>query len=127
MIFTYDSKRVPILDQGMTWPLTGNHLERHLNKKNLVLKAVTHLAAVHPGQADGIVADVDVLLHLADALGHDLAHLEADQLAQRLQLLSQLLSHLITRESESEIEIPEKDNLSNNLSPVRCCDISPHL
>ena len=77
---------------------------------------MTHLAAVHPGQADGIVADVDVLLHLADALRHDLAHLEADQLAQRLQLLSQLLSHLITCESEREIEIPEK---------TTCLPISP--
>ena len=32
---TNDSKRVPILDQGMTWPLTGNHLEmeRHSIQK----------------------------------------------------------------------------------------------
>ena len=77
---------------------------------------MTHLAAVHPGQADSIVADVDVLLHLADALGHDLAHLEADQLAQRLQLLSQLLSNLNTRESESEIKILKK---------TTCLTISP--
>ncbi len=37
-----------------------------------------------PRQADGEVADVDHLLHFAVALRADLAHLEADEIAQRL-------------------------------------------
>ena len=33
----------------------------------------------HPGEADGVVADVDVLLNLADSLRNDFAHLKTDE------------------------------------------------
>jgi pyrroloquinoline quinone (PQQ) biosynthesis protein C len=40
-------------------------------------------------QANGEVADVDHLLHLADAFGANLAHLQRDQFAQRLLVRAQ--------------------------------------
>ena len=46
------------------------------------------------GETDGVVADVDELLHLADALLGDLAHLERDQRAQVLEVLPQLVADL---------------------------------
>lgn len=53
-----------------------------------------HLAGDGAGQADGQVADVDELLHLADALGADLAHLQGHEVAQRLALGAQGLADL---------------------------------
>ena len=47
-----------------------------------------------PRQADGEVADVDHLLHFAVALGADLAHLERDQIAERLLQLAQRLAEI---------------------------------
>ncbi len=42
----------------------------------------------------GEVADVDHLLDLALALGHDLTHLQADQLAELMLVLAQLVPDL---------------------------------
>jgi len=52
------------------------------------------LARDRAGEADGEVADVDELLHLANALGADLAHLEGDQVAEGLALGAQRLADL---------------------------------
>ena len=54
----------------------------------------SYLPVEHPAETHGVVADVDVLLHLAHALGHDLTHLQRHQLAQRLQVPPQLLPNL---------------------------------
>jgi hypothetical protein len=35
-----------------------------------------------PGESDGVVTDVDVLLHLTNTFRDDLAHLKTDQLAE---------------------------------------------
>ena len=51
-------------------------------------------AAEGAAQTHGEVADVDHLLHLAQALGQDLAHLQADQRAEHLLLRAQRLAHL---------------------------------
>ena len=51
-------------------------------------------AAQVAAQADGEVADVDHLLHLAQTLGVDLAHLQADQGAEHVLLGAQGLAHL---------------------------------
>ena len=45
-----------------------------------------------PRQADGEIADVDHLLHFAEALGDDLADLERDQRAERLLRGAQFLA-----------------------------------
>ena len=64
-LLTDHSKGIPILNQGMAGPLTWNHLVLYFNLDSLSFHhQPTHLAAEHPGQADGIVANVDILLHL---------------------------------------------------------------
>ena len=65
-----DAERVPALEQRVPGALAGNDA-----------------AGQHAGQPHGVVADVHVLLHLADPLGQNLAHLEADQLPQGLELV----------------------------------------
>jgi hypothetical protein len=49
------------------------------------------LAIEHARLADGEVGDVDHFLHLAVALGLDLAHLQADQAAERVLVPAQRL------------------------------------
>jgi hypothetical protein len=58
--------------------------ERIPGLENGVLRTLGRQEATGNGaaEADSVVADVDVLLHLADALGLDLADLERDQLTQ---------------------------------------------
>ncbi len=57
-----DAERMPRLHQPVARPLGGDGLAVQL-----------------PGQADGELADVDHLLHLAERLGGDLARLDGDQ------------------------------------------------
>ncbi len=45
-----------------------------------------------PRQADGEIADVDHLLHLAAAFGRDLAGLDRDQAAERILRGAQILA-----------------------------------
>jgi hypothetical protein len=61
-----------------------------------VLRTLGRQQATGNGAAetDGVVADVDVLLHLADALGLDLADLEGDQLAEIASLRTQRVADL---------------------------------
>mmetsp|Transcript_25653 Transcript_25653/g.64412 ORF Transcript_25653/g.64412 Transcript_25653/m.64412 type:complete len:322 (-) Transcript_25653:311-1276(-) len=53
-----------------------------------------HLAVEHAAQTHGVVADVHVLLHLANALHEDLAHLQRLEFAERIQILAQLVTDL---------------------------------
>ena len=46
-----------------------------------------------PRQSDREVSDVHALLNLADALGLDLAHLEGDEFAERLDVLAEGVAH----------------------------------
>ena len=89
------------------------------------LQAPAHLAAKHPRQADSIVADVNILLHLSNTLWNNLPHLQADKLAKGFQLLSQLFSDLFWGETPKNDS--SKSYLSDNLSSVRRCHICPHL
>ena len=68
-----DAERMPLLVHAVARPL-----------------AVHRQAVELARQADREVADVDHLLHLAQPLGEDLAHLERDQPAERLLVLAQL-------------------------------------
>ncbi len=61
-------------------------------------------------EADGEVADVDHLLHLAEALLGDLAGLERDERAERLLLAPQLLAEQ-----------------AHELAAARCGDVAPGL
>src|SRR6185437_7091644 len=45
-----------------------------------------------PGETDGEVADIDHLLHFAEALGHDLARLERDHLGEHRLCFADLLA-----------------------------------
>ncbi len=70
-----DAKRVPVFKEGMTRPLARDDF-----------------AGQHPGEADSIVADVNILLDLADSLGNDFSHLKTHQLAQGLKLIPESLA-----------------------------------
>jgi hypothetical protein len=61
-----------------------------------VLRALGGQEATGNGAAetDGVVADVDVLLHLADAFGLDLADLEGDELAEIASLGTERVADL---------------------------------
>jgi hypothetical protein len=78
----------------------GGDDPHHAQRMPLLVHAVEGPLRVHgeavelAGEADGEVADVDHLLHLAQALGEDLAHLQRDQLPQRLLVRAQLLPEL---------------------------------
>eukprot|EP00760_Papus_ankaliazontas_P028430 PhM_4_TR3707/c0_g1_i1/m.62848 len=67
-------------------PLLHHEVARALRRQHLA----GDLARVTARQ----VADVDVLLHLADALGEDLAHLQGEQLAERVAHLAELIADL---------------------------------
>ena len=64
----------------------------------LFVHAMPGTLAVHaqsvelPGEADGEIRDIDHLLHLAQPLGEDLAHLHAHQRAQRGLVRAQLVA-----------------------------------
>ena len=66
----------------------------------LLVHAMAGALAVHgeavelAREADGEIGDVDHLLHLAEALGQDLAHFERDQRAQVLLVRAQLVADL---------------------------------
>lgn len=68
---------VPLLDHEVAGTLTGD---------DLAVDGAT--------ETESIVANIDVLLNLALALGQDLAHLERDQGTERLELLVQGITHL---------------------------------
>ena len=72
------AERVPGLHQPVAGPLGGHRAAEQL-----------------PRQADGVVADVDHLLHLAERLGGDLADLEADQGGQVVAVLAQQLAEAL--------------------------------
>ena len=93
-----DAERVPALEQRVAWALAmrkRSHMTLIFDLEILrdqsydlnLYQPGYDAAGQHAGQPDGVVADVDVLLHLADALGQDLAHLQAHQLPQGLQLV----------------------------------------
>jgi hypothetical protein len=71
----HGTKRQPLLEHPVPGPLAGEDLAGELTR-----------------EADGKVGDVDALLHLAQALGEDLARLEADESAQRLLEPAHLLA-----------------------------------
>ena len=60
-----------------------------------------------PRQADGEIADVDHLLHFAEALGDDLADLERHQRAERLLRGAQFLA-----QQAHELAAPGRGNLA---------------
>ena len=66
-----------------------------------------HEAMQLPREADGEIADVDHLLHFAQALGHDLADLERHQRAERLLRGAQFLS-----QQAHELAPPGRRNLA---------------
>ncbi len=70
-----DAERVPGLHQAVAGPLRGHRAPEQL-----------------PRQPDGVVADVDHLLHLAARLGGDLADLDGDQRGQVVEVLAQQLA-----------------------------------
>ena len=72
-----DAERVPLLHHPVAGALGGDG-------------EAVQLA----GQADGEVADVDHLLHLAEALGADLAGLDGDQGAEVVLVFAQQLAEL---------------------------------
>ena len=97
-------------------------------KLNAVITATgpsgCHVSSIRcPGRSDAIVrpnswrdrpdaevADVDHLLHLAEALGHDLAGLERDQRAEVVLRRAQLLAQQ-----------------AHQLAAARCGHVAPHL
>ncbi len=66
----------------------------------LFVHAMTGALGVHglavelPGEADGEVTDVDHLLHLAMSFRANLAHFQADQVAQRLLVFAQHVTQI---------------------------------
>ena len=68
-------ERMPRLGEAVARPLGGDRAPVEL-----------------PRETDREVADVDHLLHLAEALLRDLAHLERDERAERLLLAAELLA-----------------------------------
>ena len=87
------AERVPGLEHAMAGALGGDRTAEELAR-----------------EPHGEVADVDHLLHLAEALLGDLAGLERDELAERLLLASQLLA-----EQADELAAP------------RCGHVAPRL
>jgi hypothetical protein len=87
-------------DRAQRVPLLVHSVQRALGVRGHAEKLA--------GQTDGIVADVDHLLHLAEPFGDDLAHLQRDETAQRLFLLAQRVA-----------ELP------NDLAPLRCRHHAP--
>ena len=71
------SQRMPLLHHPVARPFGGDRQAVEL-----------------PRQADREVADVDHLLHFAVTFGPDLAHLERDEIAERLLGLAQRLPEI---------------------------------
>ena len=78
--FQFSSSACPGLSLGITCVL---YYYYHKNYYYIT----SYLPAEHPAEPHGVVADVYILLHLADPLGQNLAHLETDQLSQGLQFV----------------------------------------
>lgn len=88
-----DSQRIPALHKSVARPFTW-----------------VDVSGEHPGEADGVIANVHVLLNLADALGYDFTHFHADQLAQRFDFLPEGFA-----------------DLAYDFTPLRRCNLSPNL
>eukprot|EP00047_Mylnosiga_fluctuans_P013855 m.33831 g.33831 ORF g.33831 m.33831 type:complete len:546 (+) comp5145_c1_seq1:34-1671(+) len=76
------------------------------------------LARERAGQADSEVADVDILLHFALALSQNLAHLQRDQLAERLLLLAERVADL----ADNLATLGSRDLRPDLVRLARCSD-----